>query len=606
MRLVRSWGADMRRESVGALLVSIVVLAVTKGWAQSGYDPPPPLSPSSSRECDDFQNRLDMRVKDLGKAANDCGEQIYDQCYRSGLSIDDSIRCRDRNQGGNYGENTDCGYVSYVWPRCRPLAYQRQCAISRSYQLVKACRAQVDNYQQNVARQRQMDQQAEQQQNAVRQAEQQRAEQRQQAQQGAMDRLEGRQTAINNVANALTQLLTGMQEKNTSEEPDEGDEGSSSESPADSDRQANIEPQRQHYPQGRGNNPGSPSQPSVDDTVSDLLAPSSTSNSGPSVDDSIENLLAYKRAPEDESSIDAGSGSGGVDASMNDLLASNEVPGNPASDVPGTGQPSVDTPVDKSVQDILGTEDDKKKQNCTALLNYRDTTLEHDFEVALTQRDLYATQKEEEFTLAKETLEIMDKDGWRGWLTGGHEKAVAEVAIRVKFITDEVNAFIAIFNPVESEALDAVNMAGRGVDLAIKVVEHGAERASKEAGKTTAWMLAEEVGKLDRDQVFFYKELKLLDRVGGVAAAEHGVLDYEENMKQLEETKSVIQEDVRRLVNSARNWRDKEKEAQSKADSIYKIKEQISTYCSSGLPPQEQGIPIGQPGNQGIPVEPPK
>jgi len=94
----------MRHKSVGALLSLIVIFAVNQVAAQSGYDPPPPLTPTSHQECDDFQRRLEARARELKKAASDLSEQIYDQCYRSGLSIDDRIRCHDRNQGGNYGE----------------------------------------------------------------------------------------------------------------------------------------------------------------------------------------------------------------------------------------------------------------------------------------------------------------------------------------------------------------------------------------------------------------------------------------------------------------------------------------------------------------------
>jgi hypothetical protein len=155
--------------------VVLIIVSAVNCWAQSGYEPPPPLNPTSSRECDDFQNRLDARAGELGQAATNCHWQIYNQCFRSGLSISDSNRCHDRNQGGTYQENTDCGSILYFWPRCRPLYCQQQCAISRAHQLVKTCRAQVDYYQQNLARLRQQ-QQAEQQYQQQYEREQQRQE----------------------------------------------------------------------------------------------------------------------------------------------------------------------------------------------------------------------------------------------------------------------------------------------------------------------------------------------------------------------------------------------------------------------------------------------
>lgn len=139
---------------------------------------------------------------------------------------------------------------------------------------------------------------------------QQTAEQRQQEQEASVDALQGQGTTLNNVANALTAFLIGLQKNKASHEAEEGDLGSSSESSAERARLESIERNGQRDPQGRM---------TVDETVNSLLAP----NSG----------LAGQPA---------------VDASINALLASNEVTRNPAS----TNQPSVDS----SMSDLLGSE----------------------------------------------------------------------------------------------------------------------------------------------------------------------------------------------------------------------------------------------------------
>jgi hypothetical protein len=237
-----------------------------------------------------------------------------------------------------------------------------------------------------------------------------------------------------------------------------------------------------------------------------------------------------------------------------------------------------------------------KKQDCGALLAYRDTELQHDFQAAVTRHDLHVTEREENFTLAKQTLQLMDNGWWGGRLTGGHGKALAEVAINVKFVTDEVNGFLALFNPAESVTLDTVNSVGREVDVVRSAVDNGAKQASADGGKAAAWMLAEEIGKLN-------KESTALQALGGGAAMVHGAVDYQENMEKMEDAETTIQQEVGKLVTSARNWQDKAAEAKAESDAINRIRQQISGYCS--MPSQQQGIPIGQPADQGIPIRPP-
>jgi len=248
-------------------------------------------------------------------------------------------------------------------------------------------------------------------------------------------------------------------------------------------------------------------------------------------------------------------------------------------------------PVDKGIQDILATEDDKKKQDCSALLNYRDTQLEHELEVAITQRDIYITQREKDFTLAKETLNLMNNDWWLGKLTGGHGEAMAEIATTVKFLTDEVNAFLSLFPAEDLEQAGAKILtkehfdtfgggAGPTVDTLRSWKEDGAQKAVTDAGKAAAWRIAEELNP--------------------VTAFLHGVLDYQDNLEGLEKFRQVTQQQVAQIVQTARNWQDKAAEAQSKADTIFEISQRISAYCSGGILPQQQGIPIGQPGGQGV------
>lgn len=270
-----------------------------------------------------------------------------------------------------------------------------------------------------------------------------------------------------------------------------------------------------------------------------------------------------------------------------------------------------ENPVDKSVQDILDSDgalkddqdavqkarsdsaDDQKTKDCQALLKYRDSQLRHEFEVAMTQRDIYITQREEEFTLAKDTLNLINDDWWLGKLSGGHGEVIAEIATKVKFVTDEVNAFLSFF-PAEdlgskgAKYLTKTNFdtvaggAAPTVDILKSWTENGAQKAAEDGGRAAAWRLAEELSPL--------------------VAVQEGLLDYHENVEGLENFREITQRQVAQIVQTARNWQDKAAEAQSKADAINQISQQISAFCSPSLPPQQQGIPIGRPGDPGVPI----
>lgn len=235
---------------------------------------------------------------------------------------------------------------------------------------------------------------------------------------------------------------------------------------------------------------------------------------------------------------------------------------------PGSVAPS------SAIEDLLNPKEKPKGDSCQELLDYRDHKLAHAFEVALEQHDLYTAQKEQDFALAKQTAELMDQGWWGGKLTGGHGTLLARVAIDVKFVTDELNGFLAIINPEESVVLEGITGAGRVIDVVHSDVDEGAKEASKEAGKTAYWTLAEEIGKLNKDS-------QTLQTLGGYTGMVQGATDYAKHSEQMEQAQDAIEEDVRNLVQSSRNWQDKAVEAQAEAKMIQQISKAISTYCST-------------------------
>lgn len=248
-----------------------------------------------------------------------------------------------------------------------------------------------------------------------------------------------------------------------------------------------------------------------------------------------------------------------------------------ATDQAGRETPYVDPGAvapSSAIEDLLNPKEKPKGDSCQELLDYRDHKLAHDFQVAIEQHDLYIAQKEQDFALAKQTAELMDQGWWGGKLTGGHGTLFAQVAIDVKFVTDELNSFLAIINPQESVVLERITAAGDVIDIVHSDVDEGAKEASKEAGKTAYWTLTEDIGKLNKDS-------QTLQTLGGYAGMVHGAADYAEHTEQMEQTQDAIQEDVRNLVQSSRNWQDKAVEAQAKAQMIQQISKAISTYCST-------------------------
>lgn len=132
--------------------------------------------------------------------------------------------------------------------------------------------------------------------------------------------------------------------------------------------------------------------------------------------------------------------------------------------------------------------------------------------------------------------------------------------MKIKLVTDEFNSGIKLFVPVESSLLKFVERAGISVGIIRSEVENGAKKASEDGSKEAIWALAEELSPL--------------------IAMEHGFVSYNENLEGMENSEAEVQRQVGTLVKSARNWRNKEKEEYSKADSIAKIRQQITNYCT--------------------------
>jgi hypothetical protein len=224
-------------------------------------------------------------------------------------------------------------------------------------------------------------------------------------------------------------------------------------------------------------------------------------------------------------------------------------------------------------QDLDKLDDGKSKDSdpsnlppaCDELISYRDKELEGEFNVALAQRDIYKDGEAQQFDLAGKTLNLMNDHWWRS-------ETIAKVAIEVKFVTDEANAFLSLFVP-EAKATDPkwvkllgqppdiVGHAGTAIGIIRSDVENGARKASEDGSKAAVWTLA--------------------DALNPLIAMSHGVIEHAENEEELEKYRGEVQKQVAAIVRTARNMHDKAKEAQSKADSITMIKQDITDYCSA-------------------------
>jgi hypothetical protein len=201
---------------------------------------------------------------------------------------------------------------------------------------------------------------------------------------------------------------------------------------------------------------------------------------------------------------------------------------------------------------------------CDELINYRDNQLEKEFDLAMTNRDLFKAQKENDFLLAQNTLNIMNDQWWAG-------QTVAQLAIYVKLADDEAKAVLSALAP-ESLAVNTIDTAADNTKLTIDIVHSESTNLGKKA--------SDDGYHESMIEAFKAAAWKIGDKLSPVSAILHGQTDFIRNQEGMDSYQAEVQEQVGALISSARNWHDKEKEQQSKADSIAKIKKQITDYCS--------------------------
>jgi len=168
--------------------------------------------------------------------------------------------------------------------------------------------------------------------------------------------------------------------------------------------------------------------------------------------------------------------------------------------------------------------------------------------------NLAKEEKLQQFAAANDLLNLMDREWWGG-------KTGAEIAIKVKLVTDETNAMIKLFVPIESKALDFVENAGVTIGIIRSEVENGTKKASDDAGKEVGWKLAEGLSP--------------------IVAVQHGLMDYAENTEGLEKSEAEVQVQVGKLVQAAKSWHAKEITAQTEAQYVDRIEQQITDYCTT-------------------------
>jgi hypothetical protein len=220
--------------------------------------------------------------------------------------------------------------------------------------------------------------------------------------------------------------------------------------------------------------------------------------------------------------------------------------------VPPFAQPVISRPQVAPSPAKGQTDPGEKAANCKEALAYEANGLMQDFNHALSNVDLFKEAQVRDFTYARRTLNLMNEQ----WLIG---ETGAQIAIEVRFVTNEVNALLKVLVPGESTALDLIEKGGVTLGILRSAVENGAKQASEDGAKEAFWVLGEEISPL--------------------VAIEHGFLDKAANEAAMEDYKAEVQTQVAVLVKSAKKWHDKEIEAQSKARAIADLQRQIETYC---------------------------
>ncbi|MDE3135874.1 MAG: hypothetical protein KGL59_04835 [Acidobacteriota bacterium] len=216
-----------------------------------------------------------------------------------------------------------------------------------------------------------------------------------------------------------------------------------------------------------------------------------------------------------------------------------------------------------STDDLLNPTLTKYKHpNCEALVDYRDHELGREFQVALTKRNLYLAQKADDLSQASDLLKLMDKEWYGG-------KTLVQVAIQVRYATDTIKAFFKLLGG-ESPAMEAIEDVDVTISIARKWKDEGAEKAAEEASKEAVRQMEEEEDPL--------------------LAFVHATEDYAENQQSLDKSEEEVQNQVGRLVQSARNWHAKELDAATQARYIDQLKKKITDYCVA-----QPDIPIPKP-----------
>lgn len=136
--------------SIQATLTIALLTGTNHAYAQSGLDPLWPISPTSPRECEDYQSAMNSRIADLNKQADRCEANLQQECdlERDGNR---QTACYARIQQF-IRRATECGNGTYLHSQaCEPPAHAAACAEYRRDLYVQQCRAQVRQYQQRVA-----------------------------------------------------------------------------------------------------------------------------------------------------------------------------------------------------------------------------------------------------------------------------------------------------------------------------------------------------------------------------------------------------------------------------------------------------------------------
>jgi hypothetical protein len=207
-------------------------------------------------------------------------------------------------------------------------------------------------------------------------------------------------------------------------------------------------------------------------------------------------------------------------------------------------------------------------ENCKKLVEYRDTQLVKDFDIAMSRYNIFKKGSLNLGEIRQEGTQLMDKE-WLGGKTG------AEIAIEVRYYADLFKdsaevlvpeaTFVKLFGEVAKSRVDLVSNVGVTIDLIKKEEYSGAKQAALDA-----WI---EVAKM------------LSGQAGSLIGTAQDMQTHSEHRKELEDAKERVREQVENIDRTLDRYSAKMQESRARSENIARIVAQIDRSCNASTPP---------------------